>query len=71
MNREIMDLKEEGILLAKDKIEDAAEALSEFLPEVSEELNWFLEELANQLTLVRSDRLALSESALYLRGGNI
>lgn len=65
MTRERMNLKEEAILLAKDKIEDAAEALSEFCPEVAEELNWFLEELGNRLILVRSDRLAMPESELY------
>ena len=70
MSRERMDFTEEAILIAKDKIEDAAEALSEFLPDVAEELNWFLEELGNRLILVRSERLAMPESALYA-GGNV
>ena len=68
MTRERMDLKEEAILIAKEKIEEAADALSEFFPELAEELNWFLEELGNRLTEVRSDRLALAESALYSGG---
>lgn len=68
MSRERMDFTEEAILLAKDKIEDATEALSEFLPDVAEELNWFLEELGNRLILVRSERLATPESALYAGG---
>ena len=70
MTRERMDLKEEAILFAKDKIEEAADALSELFPELAEELNWFLEELENRLVVVRSDRLALPESALY-SGGNV
>ena len=69
MKRELMDLKEEAILFAKDKIEDAAEALSELLPEMADELNWFLEEMGNQLTQVRSDKLAFPDSDLY--GGGI
>ena len=68
MSRERMDFTEEAILIAKDKIEDAAEALSELLPDVAEELNWFLEELGNRLILVRSERLATPESALYAGG---
>ena len=70
MTRERMNLKEEAILIAKEKIEEAADALSEFFPELAEELNWFLEELGNRLIEVRSDRLALAESALY-SGGNV
>ena len=69
MTRERMDLKEEAILLAKDRVEEAVEAIAEFLPELAEELNWFLEELGNRLMLVRSERLSMPESALY-SGGN-
>ncbi|MBE6713501.1 MAG: hypothetical protein E7580_08365 [Ruminococcaceae bacterium] len=65
MNQEIMSAKERAILLAKDKVEEAAEAISEFLPDAAEELNWFLEEMGNQLTLLRSDRLSMMESRLY------
>ena len=70
MTRERMDMKEEAILFAKDRIEEAADALSELFPEFAEELNWFLEELGNRLTSVRSERLVLPESELY-SGGNV
>ena len=70
MNRKLILAKEEVITIAKDKVEDAAEALREFLPDLSEELNWFLSELAEELCLVRGERLALMESALYGGEGN-
>jgi hypothetical protein len=53
MNREYMTVKEEAILFAKDKIEDASDALIEILPDISEELNWFREELGKELLKVR------------------
>ena len=71
MNKELMAMKEETILFAKDKIEDAMEALSEFFPDLAEEMNWFLEELENQLQSVRSERLILMNSSLYAAGESV
>ena len=65
MNEEMMAMKEEAILFAKDKIEDAAQAVLEFFPDLAEELNWFLEEIENQLGLLRGERLAVKQSSLY------
>ena len=67
MNDELLTLKEEALLFAKEKIEDAAEALSEFLPDLSEELNWFLEEMKNQLQALRTERLMQMNSTLYAK----
>ena len=68
MKKEFLTMKEETILFAKEKIEDAMEALSEIFPDPAEELNWFLEELENQLQSVRSERLLQMNSALYGTG---
>lgn len=68
MNKEFVAMKEETILFAKEKIEDAMEALSEIFPDLAEELNWFLEELGNQLQTVRSERLLQMNSSLYGAG---
>lgn len=68
MKKEFLTMKEETILFAKEKIEDAMEALSEIFPDPAEELNWFLEELENQLQAVRSERLLQMNSALYGTG---
>ncbi len=57
MNREYITVKEEAILFAKEKIEDASDALIEVLPDISEELSWVREELGKELVSVRSEGL--------------
>ena len=65
MNQEWMSVKEEAILFAKEKIEDAAEALSEFLPDASEELAWFREELGKEVQNVRSQYLSACDYSRF------
>ena len=65
MNREFMNVKEEAILFAKEKVEDAAEALSEFLPDASEELEWFREELEKEIQNVRSQYFSVCDSRMF------
>ena len=43
--------------------------LAKRFPDLAEELNWFLEELGNCLTAVRSERLAMVENPMYVGGG--
>lgn len=71
MNQEWMTIKEEAILFAKEKIEDAAEAISEVLPEASEELNWFQNELTKELQSVRGEKLSLAECDVFSRESGI
>lgn len=70
MNYEMIELKEEAIHLAVDKVEDASAALAEFFPEAAEELEWFLEEMGKCLTRLHAERLALPDSDLY-GGGRV
>ncbi len=65
MDKELVAMKEEALLLAKDKIEDAIEALSENFSDLADEVNWLLDELGNQLRTVRAERLGLMNSSLY------
>lgn len=65
MDKELVAMKEEALLFAKDKIEDAIEALSENFSDLADEVNWLLDELGNQLRTVRAERLGLMNSSLY------
>ena len=49
MKQKCMTVKEDAILFAKDKLEDAAQALEEVLPDASEELSWMREQLIKEL----------------------
>lgn len=65
MDYEWMAIKEEAILFAKDKIEDAAQVLEEVLPDASEELGWFRENLVKELQNIRGERLFLGEGNFF------
>ncbi len=69
MDREWMTVKEEAILFAKNKIEDAASALTEVLPDASEELGWLKDELSQELQRVRGERLLTCDNAYFEEEG--
>ena len=65
MDQEWMMVKEEAILFARDRLEDAQDALSETMPEASEEVGYLREELAKELMRVRGEMLALCANAYF------
>lgn len=56
MSIEWMNIKEEAILFAKEKVSDASEAIEELLPETAEELDWIETILAKELFSLRAQR---------------
>lgn len=56
MSIDWMNIKEEAILFAKEKVSDASDAIEDFLPETAEEMDWIEGILAKELTLVRTQR---------------
>jgi hypothetical protein len=54
MDYEFNEEKEEALLLAKECVGDAAEALEEYLPDTSEELVWIRETLLRELIVLQS-----------------
>ena len=65
MSHEYTMIKEEAILFAKEKIEDASETLSDILPEVSEELRFLEEELNKEILIVKRERMEISEKISF------
>ena len=65
-----MNAKEEAILFAKEKVEDAGEAIGEILPETAEELVWIGGILGKELILLRTER-SLQSSLVEEKGGVI
>ena len=64
MSIEWMNMKEEAILFAKEKVADAIESIEEILPETAEELDWIKGILGKELIGLRSERsqqLALAD----------
>ncbi len=70
MSMEWMNAKEEAILFAKEKVEDAGEAIGEILPETAEELVWIGGILGKELILLRTER-SLQSSLVEEKGGVI
>lgn len=69
MDQDWMNVKEEAILFARDKIEDAAQALNEILPDTSEELGWLGEQLSKELQSIRGERLFANENMYFAEEG--
>jgi hypothetical protein len=56
MSIDWMNVKEEAILFAKEKVSDASDAIEEILPETAEELDWIETILAKELLGIRMQR---------------
>lgn len=65
MDREWLNEKEEVILASKDHLEEASQALWDYLPETAEELRWLADTMQKELEILRGERLILPESELY------
>ena len=60
-----MTVKEEAILFARDKLEDVQEALSEVMPDASEEVGFFREVLLKELQRVRGEMLQHRQNSFF------
>ncbi len=63
--------KEEALVFALEKVEEAAEALEEVLSDTAEEMAWFRENLQEELLSVRTEKMAMADSAKYYDWGSI
>ena len=54
--------REEALLLAKEKIAEAAETLEEILPDAAEELGWLKENLREEILSVRAERVESADA---------